>query len=249
MASELKYEEWVATVDADSEDVTKDKDKLYDLVKQGFDQFGGEKSSELMWRMGRAAYKVAAAAEVSGDMKKHKKMLKEAEDRCKQAVKLDDGSADSHVWLATVLGKSCDHLGSKERVETGKLVQQHLEKAISIRKSDFITFYTYGRWCFEVAALSWIERKIAKTLFGEVPEATYEDAMDKFKQVQELKPEWKANLYWLAKTAAAKKDYVEAIKYADLAAGFPSVDEEDVIYEKEIAVLQKKYESHRPVAA
>ena len=171
--------------------------------------------------------------------------LAKAEEDVKRAVQLDDGNADAHIWVATVLGKKCDHVATKERIALGKEVQEHLERATGIRDTDYIASYTYGRWCFEVASLSWIERKLAAALFGTPPEATFADAMSKFRTVQRLKPEWKANMFWIAKTAVQMKDYDEAIKSADEAHALSTVDEEDVVCEKELQDLRRKYASYR----
>ena len=245
------YEEFIARVDADSEDMTKDKEQLFEYVKAGHDQFGGETSAELTWRLGRAIYKQAAVAEVAGDKKKLLQLVIEAEKQTRRAVEMDDNCSNAHVWLATVLGKRCDmrpcDLSSKDRIASGKEVQQHLDRAIEIHAEDYVTFYTYGRWCYEVASLTWVERKLAAVMFGTPPDASYTDAMDKFRTVQKLKPEWKANLFWIAKTAVALKDYATAIQMADEAAAVPSVDEEDVVCESDITAIQKKYAGYRSV--
>lgn len=53
------FEEWLQQVDADSEDISVDRDELYKVVKEGFDAFDGEHRADLLWRMGRAAFKVS----------------------------------------------------------------------------------------------------------------------------------------------------------------------------------------------
>ena len=98
-----------------------------------------------------------------------------------------------------------------------------------------------------MASLTWVERKLAAVMFGTPPEASFADAMSKFRIVQKLKPEWKANLFWIAKTAVALKDYATAIQMADEAAAVPSVDEEDVVCESDITAIQKKYAGYRSV--
>lgn len=239
------FEEWLTQVDTDSENVEKDKESLYQLVKEGYERFNGKSRADITWRMGRAAYKVAAAAEVAKDKTKEKEYLIEAEAWAKKALELDANCAEAHLWLALAEGKTCDFLGTKERIAKGKEIQHHLEESLRIRTDDFITYYTYGRWCYEVASLSWVERKIAAVIFDTPPEATFADAKEKFLKVQELKPNWKANLFWIAKCAVNLKDYSTAIEYADMASQAEKSDEEDFLVQHDIDSIIKKYSSHR----
>ena len=239
------YEEWLNRVDTDSENVSKDKDELYQYVKEGYETFSGSSRAELTWRMARAAYKVAASAEVVKDLKKVKKYLDEAESWSQKTIELDASCGEGHLWLATVSGKVCDFLGTKERITKAKEIQHHLEEAIRLQPDEFVSYYTYGRWCFEVAGLGWMERKIASVVFGTPPEASYQDAMDKFLKVNELKPSWKANLIWIAKCAVKIKDYKTAMKYADEALAASATDEEDVLFEPDLQEIVNKYASYR----
>lgn len=255
MAITCSLQDFLTKVDVDSEDVKVDKSEHYDYMCAGYTQFGGTDSADLTWRLGRSCFKRAAAAEVAGDQKQVQRWLQDAEDKCRQAVDLDAGCALAHVWLATVVGKRCDFLSAKERIAAGKEVQSHLDTALEIQKQakdesaeDFIARYTYGRWCYEVASLSWMERKIATVMFGTPPEATFEDAMSHFREVERQKPDWKANLCWISKTAVCLKDYATAIQMADKAHEVPAVDEEDLVSEKEIASIRKKYSSYRKTA-
>ena len=51
-----------------------------------------------------------------------------------------------------------------------------------------------------IAQLSWIERKMASTLFANPPEASLPEAIDHFLMAESLKPDgWKENRLFLAK--------------------------------------------------
>ena len=78
--------------------------------------------------------------------------------------------------------------------------QEHIDKAIELRPEEPILHYLNGRWCFEVAGLSWLEKKAAAALFATPPEATYEQALGYFMKSEELNPgTWKANMLMVAK--------------------------------------------------
>ena len=139
------FEEWLAKIDSDSEDIKVDRDELYNYTKEGLETFDGNNRADLLWRMGRAAFKVAGAAEIAKDVVKQKKYLADAEEWCKKAVAIEPENADAHLWLANIYGKMSDHLGTKERIGKGKEIQAHLEACIKSRPDDFNAMYTYGR--------------------------------------------------------------------------------------------------------
>lgn len=239
------YEDWIKEIDTKADDVNADKQSLYELTKEGYEQFEGAKNVEILWRLARASYKVAAAAEMAKDKANHKKFLLECEEWCKKALELDPENADAHSWYAFMCGKISDHVGTKERIQRGKEVQNHLDAAIKGKPTDPGLYYTYGRWAMEVAKLSWSERKIAALLFSAPPEATYDDAITKFKQADEYKPNWRANCFFIGQSYINLKNYKDGIEWLDKAAKCEVTDEEDQIVSKDMEALQKKYMTYR----
>lgn len=124
-------------------------------------------------------------------------------------------------------------------------MQLHLEKAIAADPDKYSLHFTFGRWCMEVAKLSWMERKIASTLFEKVPEATYEDAIKHFDTCEQLKPDWRAVRYWKGKSFLALKKYPEAIKAFDAAIGLEAQESEDKVIEPDLQSMTSKYASYR----
>lgn len=44
------FEEWLAQIDRESEDISVNRDDLYKLVKEGYDSFDGPNRADLLWR-------------------------------------------------------------------------------------------------------------------------------------------------------------------------------------------------------
>ena len=61
-----------------------------------------------------------------------------------------------------------------------------MDEALKETPEDRGLFHLRGRWCYNVAELSWMERKIASALFGEPPKSSYEEALESFLQVTAL---------------------------------------------------------------
>lgn len=242
----LTLDEWISYIDLASADLVSDKDKLYEIAKEGYKKFNGENNIEVLWRLVRCAHKASAMAQIAKDNIKFKKLLWEADEWAKKGLACDSSCGEIHIWYACVCGKLSDHVGVKERIFRGKEVQIHLEEAVKLKPQDSIIYYVWGKWCVEVTNLSWIERNIASALmFEEVPNSSYQEAINKFKEADKLKPNWKANLFNMAKAYINLKDYKKAIELLDLSSNSKPADEEDLFCEWELLSLQKKYSKYR----
>lgn len=72
--------------------------------------------------------------------------------------------------------------------------------AISLNSNEPNLYYLRGRWSYEVASLSWLEKKAAAAIFAAPPNASYAEALQDFTRVEELTPGVrKANLMMIAK--------------------------------------------------
>lgn len=75
-----------------------------------------------------------------------------------------------------------------------------------------------------MATLSWIERKVAGTLFAEPPTATYPEAVENCLKAESLSPvPWKENRLLLAKCHINQGNYTDAVSWLHLASQVPVV--------------------------
>lgn len=143
------------------------------------------------------------------------------------------------------VGRMAPHVGTKERIKFGHEFKEHRDIAVAIESNDQLMHHMYGRWCYEVASLSYIERKIAETFFAKPPTATYQEALESLLKAHELKSEWVCNHLWIAKTYIALKNYAEAIKWVDTGLALPEKTEEDAVSRIELKDLEKSYSKYR----
>lgn len=137
------------------------------------------------------------------------------------------------------------YVSTKERIKFGHEFKEHRDIAVSMDDNDHLMHHMYGRWCYEVASLTYLERKIAETFFATLPKSTFEDALESLQKADKLKHVWKANHLWLAKVYIAMKNYAEAIKWIDSGLSIDSLTEEDAVSQIELKDLEKTYAKYR----
>eukprot|EP00056_Hartaetosiga_gracilis_P016443 m.243149 g.243149 ORF g.243149 m.243149 type:complete len:134 (+) comp41058_c0_seq1:559-960(+) len=106
-----------------------------------------------------------------------------------------------------------DYVGLNEKLKCGEEFKQHVEIAIQLDPQDSLLSHLMGRWCFEVAGLSWLEKRACAALFGSAPEATYNDALQHLQRAEELSSDWGLNMLYLGKTFGKLGDSNESRKW------------------------------------
>ena len=103
------------------------------------------------------------------------------------ALAPDDGLAQK--WLGVMLGSVGDFQTTKEKIQNSYKVREALDAAYKLRPDDATVALALGQWCLKVAGVSFVERGLARAIFGgSPPESTYAEALKFFRSAQELKP-------------------------------------------------------------
>lgn len=111
---------------------------------------------------------------------------------------------------------------------------------MSIDDSDAALHHMQGRYCLEIAGLKWWERKIASTLFSEVPEASYDEALGHLLQAHSLNPEWKENILYLCKTYLALGKHDEVVKWVQKGVDIPVLGSDDQLVHDQLLGIASK---------
>ena len=75
--------------------------------------------------------------------------------------------------------------------------------------------------------LSWVERKMAATLFATPPAASLPEAVEHFLRAEQLRPAgWKENRLFLAKCSIGQGEYNQAVIWLDRADSIPSASQD-----------------------
>lgn len=198
--------------------------------KEEFDQ-----RCQYLWRLARA---YADAHDFASDHLEKKSCAENGKKYGKEAISINPLCAEGHQWYAILCGMLSDYESVQNKIKNGYLFKDHLDKAIELKPEDPLSYYLLGRWCYAVSQCTWIERKIAATLFGEPPSATVQDALQNFLKAEEISPKYsKFNYVFLAKCYKDLGQRSVAQQMCDAASTISVVTKEDEEAQKELDSL------------
>ncbi|NXM91129.1 RMD2 protein, partial [Oenanthe oenanthe] len=201
-----------------------DKKEGFRLLLEKDDKY--EKCVDFLWRLARAY----------GDLFE---MTTDAEEKRKyfSSIKNLQSNKREHLF-AIMCGYMSQFESVQNKIRNGYLFKEHLDKAIELKPQDPLLYYLNGRWCYSVAQLSWIEKKVAAALFGTPPTSTVEEALQNFLKAEEMHPGYsKCNYVYLAKCYKDLGQKNNALKYCDSALSILSVTNEDKEAQKDLEAL------------
>ncbi|XP_067841228.1 regulator of microtubule dynamics protein 2 [Heptranchias perlo] len=205
-----------------------DRKEGFRLLLEKKDQYWDQ--VEFLWRLARAYGDMHDITLDKEDKKNYAIIGKEI---AMDAVNLNPLSADSHMWLSIICGYLSEYGSVQTKIKNGCLFKDHIDKAIELKPQDPKLYYLLGRWCYASSQLSWIERKVAATLFEEPPNSTIQDALQCFLKVEEIHPRYsKANSVYLTKCYRELGQMTNAQMWCDMAASFPDTVEEQETQEE-----------------
>nr|KAF6388632.1 regulator of microtubule dynamics 3 [Myotis myotis] len=191
---------------------------------------------DFLWRLARAYSDMCELAEEVSEKKSYAQNGKE---EAEAALEKGDQSADCHQWYAVLCGQLAEHEGIQKRIQSGFSFKEHVDKALALQPENPMAHFLLGRWCYQVAHLSWLEKKTASALFESPPSATVEDALQSFLKAEELQPGFsKAGRVYISKCYRELGKNSEARQWVKLAMELPDVTSEDSAFQKDLEELE-----------
>lgn len=187
---------------------------------------------EFIWRLVRA-YGDMYDLSTNTEEKKHYANI--GRTLGEKAVTRAPDNGRCHLWYAVLCGYVSEFEGLQNKINYGYCFKEHLDKAIELLPEEPLLYYLNGRYCYAVSKLSWIEKKMAATLFGTVPTSTIQEALQNFLKVEELQHDFsKANYIYLSQCYRDLKQIENARKFCTLAKRLPCITREDKEAEEEV---------------
>jgi hypothetical protein len=132
-----------------------------------------------LWRKARACYlaasKIKKAAAGSADALRQAELFGAGLRHVQESLALWEADPDAHRYTGILLFKTARD--TKELIQQSYKIRDHTRAALQLRPLDPVLHHILGAWCFDVAAMGWVTRKLASAVFGSPPTSSYEEAV------------------------------------------------------------------------
>ena len=189
---------------------------------------------EALWRLAKAHFDIADQTE---DPTIHKEHFYPGLESAKKAMELNPKSARANHWYAVLIGKIGILEGTEQKIINSYDVEKHAKISIELDPDYDGTYHLMGRWHYELAELSWLERSIASLVYATPPEGSYKTALKLFKHAIRINSLEIRHHFWLAKTYDALGKYSLAKKEFRIVLSLKPKDKKDKIMQNK----SKKY--------
>lgn len=144
-----------------------------------------------------------------------------------RAVATAPGECDPHLSVAICLGKLTPFLGNKERVEASRQIKISADKAVKLDPKNDYAWHILGRWHQALANIGGVSRMFASAVYGGLPDASNDTAVECFKKAMSLNPTRLVHVIELGRTYGMMGRKVEAKKYLEKGLAMPNKEKDD----------------------
>ena len=106
----------------------------------------------------------------------------------KKAMEADPQSSEAHLAAAIAYGVMTDFVDDRTKMGYSKFIKDEAEKAIELDPKNDYAYLVLARWNFEMTQLNPILRGIAELLYGQMPPASQDQALEDFQKAIDLAP-------------------------------------------------------------
>jgi tetratricopeptide (TPR) repeat protein len=176
-----------------------------------------------LWKAARAYIDLGEKA--NKDIQKNN--YYKAEEIARKAVNVCPNNDMAHLELSVAVGRVALMVGGKKKVELSREVKDEALKALELDPQNDIAHHVLARWHREVANLSGMLKMFAKILYGGLPEASNETAVEHFKKAAELDPSFLNHHLELGLTYERMKEWELAKASFEKVIELPKADSDD----------------------
>ena len=218
-------------LDEDLERIVTQADLLFEnnefeKLLEFLSQYSDYNEPKLLWRLSRANYKVAK--EKNTTQLRGKELSYKAVELVEQSLALDPNSFAAHKWAGIALSHIGSFEGLTSKIKRAYTIKSHFEKSLKFKPNEPTSLHLLGQWCYQIAEISWFERRVVSTILATPPTSSFEEALDCFKRAEEVEPGfYSMNWLYLAKTLMKLNRKSEATHWLDKLCSYKAANEED----------------------
>lgn len=144
-----------------------------------------------------------------------------------RAVALAPNECDPHLCVAICLGKLTPFMGNREMVEASRRIKVAAEKAVRIDPKNDYAWHLLGRWHQSLANIGGATRVLAGVIYGKLPDASNETAVECFQKAIALNPKRLVHVVELGRTYAMMGRKDEAKRFLQAGLAMPNKEKDD----------------------
>jgi tetratricopeptide (TPR) repeat protein len=148
-------------------------------------------------------------------------------DYANRAVALAPENAMAHLAMAVCYGRMAPLMDNRTKIAYSRLVKEQADKALALDPNNDLTYNILGSWNYELAGLNPLLRALAGMIYGQLPDASYQDSVKDFEKAVQLNPNRLANHIGLGRAYAALGNTAEARKEIELGLAMPNQERDD----------------------
>jgi tetratricopeptide (TPR) repeat protein len=190
-------------------------------------------SAALLWRI---AWTRVDIGERTDDARRQERLYRQAADEARRAVEIDPGDAWAHMVRGIAVGRAALLAGTREKVELSREVRESADEAIRLDPTLDGAYHVRGRWHHEVASLGFFARSAVRLVYGGLPDASYESAVDDFMEAIRLEDRVVHRLE-LGRTLIELRNHAEARVHLERAVSMDDDDPSAPLYRDEAREL------------
>jgi tetratricopeptide (TPR) repeat protein len=160
----------------------------------------GRSDADLLWRIAR---QYALSMNDTDARSEQKRRGERALEYANRAVAANPRSAKAQLSVAVCYGRLIPFGDTKTKVSYSRLIKQHAEVALQLDPTDSYAYHILGAWNYELAKLSPFMRSAAKLIYGEIPSASNEAAVQYLREAVSRAPERVSHRVELGRAYAA----------------------------------------------
>ena len=166
-----------------------------------------------------------------------KSLAAKALDCAQRAVLADTNSAKAHLCLAVSYVKNFPFVDTRTQVHYSRFIKTEAETAIRLDPKNDVSYYLLGRWHYGVANMNFIYKGLVKIVYGGLPKASNQLALENFQKAIQLAPGRVIHRLELAKAYHTTDQAELALAELKQCAALTPVDDDDTEAKKTAAEI------------